>query len=95
MRILLILVLCFAMIGCSDGGEVKIPKKTVTLAEANEAYDIEKFAKINIPRNCKVVGIAHHGLVLLENSSGTQFIFQTSGFLNGPKKIIADMPELW
>lgn len=97
MRALLSLALCLTMVGCY-GGEIKIPKKTImpTPAEANEAYDTGRFTKINIPRNCKAVGITDQGRVLLENGSGTQFILTApNGGFGAPAKIVADMPELW
>jgi len=88
-------MLCLGLVGCG-AGQVNIPKKTAPIAEANEAYDVEKFAKINIPSNCKAVGIAKHGNILIENGSGTQFIVKVSGeIFDAPAKIVPDMPELW
>ena len=92
MRILPV-ILC--LVGCG-AGQVNIPKKTVTVAEANEAYDAEAFVTVNIPRNCKVVAAARDGRLVVENSSGTQFILSCQdGSMPSPAKIVPDMPELW
>ena len=89
------LIACLLGVGCGEG-QVNIPKKSVTVAEANEAYDAESFGKVNIPCNCKVVAAARDGRLIVENSSGTQFILSTSGSnLPAPAKIVPDMPALW
>lgn len=92
---MLLLVLCLSLIGCG-AGQVNIPKKSVAIAEANEAYDTGAFVVVNIPRNCKVVAAARDGRLVVENSSGTQFILSCqNGNIPAPAKIVPDMPELW
>lgn len=101
MRILLTLILCMGLVGCDTtipkDKEIVIPQKNVPLAEKNVVYDANGFYTLHIPRNCRAVGIAKREQILIENSSGTQFIFDTGGtaYFDCPARIIPDMPELW
>lgn len=90
-KCLLILAACIGLIasGCG-GGDVDIPKREN--AEFS-GYKTEDFNVINIPKNCRVL-CANNASVLLENSSGTQFVVLLPTILY-PLRIVPNMPELW
>lgn len=90
-KCLLILTVCIGLIasGCG-GGDVNIPKRGN--AEFS-GYKTEVFNVINIPKNCRVL-CANNATVLLENSSGTQFLVLLPPIFY-PLRIVPNMPELW
>jgi hypothetical protein len=94
--------LCFLLafvflVGCNKESSISLPQKDVPLPEkAPKCYDPDKIARLHIPKNCRLVGLAGSSgqTAIIENSSGTQLVVST-GEINTPYIVVKDRPEVW
>jgi hypothetical protein len=97
MKKILALIAILLITGCNKEDNVRFPTKEIQCAEKPaQCYDTTKFGKLHIPGNCRIVGYlgGNAFYVILENSSGTQFVVQ-GGSVEVPFIVVRDLPDIW